>query len=140
MIQGPGQYFFKDYVRLGVPFEIFLNIFQVLALAFSDVWGASVAVAFLFLVLCICVDHVFVEHRPFFSLTIFHPREWVKLLAWGFFTFTPIPKSWFNKRGAAAKKAAAAADEDSGPSGPVQAQNADDVASAPIAAPPERVV
>jgi len=73
MIQSPGAYQFIDYQKLGIPFEIFLNIFQVICLYFIDYPYVTIPIAFVFLVFCICFDHTYVQARPIFSLSIFHP-------------------------------------------------------------------
>jgi len=75
MIMSPGAYRFTDYQKLGIPLEICLNVFQVVCLYFIDYTYVTIPVAFVFLVCCIAFDHVFVEGRPFFSLSLFHPVQ-----------------------------------------------------------------
>jgi hypothetical protein len=73
MIQSPGAYHFVDYQKLGIPFEICLNVFQVLCLYYIDYPYVTIPIALLFLMFCIVVDHVVVEKRRVSSLTVFHP-------------------------------------------------------------------
>jgi hypothetical protein len=80
MIQSPGAYHFVDYQKLGIPFEICLNVFQVLCLYFIDVPEITIPLAFVFLVFCIVIDHVFVERNSVRSLTLFHPRNMLSML------------------------------------------------------------
>ena len=80
-VQGPGGYRFVDYQILGIPFEVFLNIFQIVFIAYMDYPYVTIPIAFLFLFACICIDHVVVERKPVLSLTIFRPWAW-----WGIFS------------------------------------------------------
>jgi hypothetical protein len=63
VIFGPGAYIFTDYQKLGIPLEVFLNIVQLLCLAYINVWYVTTAIAVVFLGLCVWVDQVIVNRR-----------------------------------------------------------------------------
>jgi di/tricarboxylate transporter len=90
IVQGPGAYRFIDYQVLGIPFEIFLNIFQILFIAYMDFPEITIPCSFLFLIACICIDHVVVEKQPFLSLTIFRPWTWWGILSGFLYLFYPF--------------------------------------------------
>jgi Na+/H+ antiporter NhaD/arsenite permease-like protein len=68
MVLGPGSYKFTDYQKLGIPLEIFLNIVQLICLAYYQVWWFTTAGAVVFLGICVVIDHVCVEHLPWREL------------------------------------------------------------------------
>ena len=63
MIYGPGAYVFSDYQKLGIPLEVFLNIVQLICLAFIDLWYITTIAAAFFLLLCIWIDQVLINRR-----------------------------------------------------------------------------
>jgi hypothetical protein len=68
MIYGPGAYHFYDYLLLGIPLETFLNVVQLLSLAYYKTWWATTLIALLFLILCIIADQVLVNRRSLWEI------------------------------------------------------------------------
>ena len=68
MVYAPGAYVFTDYQKLGIPFEIFLNVIQLVCLAYSNQWYITTPLAVVFFVCCIIVDHSLIERLPFREL------------------------------------------------------------------------
>ncbi|KAH9258552.1 hypothetical protein BASA81_003054 [Batrachochytrium salamandrivorans] len=64
MVLSPGAYKFVDYQKLGIPFEVFLNILQLICLAFVDYWYLTTVGALMLLLLCVVIDHRFVSGLP----------------------------------------------------------------------------
>jgi di/tricarboxylate transporter len=64
MVLGPGGYVFVDYQKLGIPLEVFLNVVQLVCLAYNQVWWFTTIGALIFLLGCIVVDHAVVERLP----------------------------------------------------------------------------
>lgn len=54
---------FTDYLKLGVPLEIFLNVVQLICLGFYQVWWFTTLGAVLFLLFCIMVDQTCINGR-----------------------------------------------------------------------------
>ena len=59
MVYGPGGYIFKDYVKFGGPFMLYLLVLQVIILYLLDKWWIMWLVSFAVLGLCIVMDLTF---------------------------------------------------------------------------------
>jgi len=64
VVLGPGGYVFSDYQKLGLPLEVFLNIVQLICLAYNHVWWWTLIGSFGVLFLAVLIDHVVVSRLP----------------------------------------------------------------------------
>jgi di/tricarboxylate transporter len=71
MVLGPGAYKFTDYQKLGIPLEIFLNIWQLICLNWINDWGITTGFSIMFFFACIVFDHVVKERQSIGTLFSF---------------------------------------------------------------------
>ncbi|KAH9252194.1 hypothetical protein BASA81_009786 [Batrachochytrium salamandrivorans] len=64
MVLSPGAYKFVDYQKLGIPLEIYLNVVQLLCLAYIGYWYVCTVIAVCVLALCVFIDHRVVSGLP----------------------------------------------------------------------------